>query len=264
MDFSHAVLLGTVQGLAEFLPVSSSGHLVVLQKFLGYTSPPLFFDIALHVGTLIAVVVFFSLRITQFLKALVQDLTQGNLQGEGVWSLYLLFVASLPAFFTGVCVSFIAEFVFNSFVVAGIGFFVTAVLLFWTTKPDKFKKSKQNLVDYFVVGLFQALAVFPGVSRSGSTIAGGLSRGFSREEAFEFSFLLSIPAIVGACVLEILKGAEGFDLSIFAIGTLVSGVVGFFALQLLKKAVINKKLYYFGFYCFALAVVCFGCVLVRK
>ncbi len=276
MTILAAVFLGTVQGLAEFLPISSSGHLVLAQKLLGFTKPPIFFDVALHIGTLIAVLIFFFPRITQIAADFADDLRRGDLKGKGVKFVVLLAAASVPAFVVGLGVSFFVDAVFNSFAVLGVGFLVTAALLFLsrqcscgpcarylsagTALPCRVhgyvNPATTGIARVFIIGLFQSLAVFPGVSRSGSTIVGGLFAGLSREQAFEFSFLLSIPAIVGAGVLEILKGAQGFDAPSFAVGMLVSGIVGWFALRLLKKAVVNKKLYYFGFYCLALAVLC--------
>ncbi len=261
MSIPTAAVLGLVQGLAEFLPISSSGHLVLAQKLLGFTSPPIFFDIALHIGTLIAVLIFFFPRILQILTDFANDLRRGNFQGEGVRFVLLLAAASIPAFVVGLGVSFFADSVFNSFAVLGAGFMVTAVLLFFTRWGGVWHKDNRScgrtvFSKFLKIGIFQSLAVFPGVSRSGSTIVGGLFAGLSRKESFQFSFLLSIPAIIGAAILELVKGAQGFDPPAFAVGMLVSGTVGWFALRLLKKAVVNKKLYYFGFYCFALSVVC--------
>lgn len=245
MSYPQVFVLSLVQGLTEFLPVSSSGHLVILQKLFGIVKPPIFFDIMVHLGTLGAI--FFYFR-EELLKALKQT---------RVWGLIIF--GTIPAGLAGLFLNKQIETLFNSLDLVGLALFVTAVLLFstkWIKKPTK-QMEKLSLTDAFVIGLFQALAILPGISRSGSTIVAGLWRKASQETAFRFSFYLVIPAILGALVLQIpgLIYSPSDYLGQGILGMVIAGVVGYGALKILENFLFQAKLWTFGIYCAILSLV---------
>ena len=247
MNFLQAIFLGIVQGLTEFLPISSSGHLVIFQKIFGFLEPPVAFDALVHFGTLVALVFFFWKDI----KSLV----------IGHWSLVIkLIVGTIPIVIVGFLLKEEIEIIFDSLLICGISFLITAVILFLTALVKNSKKSIKEISarDSIMIGLFQALAILPGVSRSGSTISAGLYQKIKKEDAFRFSFFLGMIAIFGAMVIQIpeisnFSGREAFN---GFLGFLFSAVVGFFALKALKKIVVQGKLHYFGIYCAVLGVAC--------
>jgi undecaprenyl-diphosphatase len=248
-----AVILAVVQGITEFLPISSSGHLVIFQSILGFKEPPVFYDILLHLGTLLAVVVYFR----QQLWLLLTDK-----KALGLWT--KLAVATLPAVAFGLFLESYLVTIFSSLVLVGISLIFTGGLLFSTCliPPKKKEGDRQgderekeiSLKDALFIGFFQALAIFPGVSRSGMTLSSGLWRGLSRRKAFSFAFLLAIPAILGAVIIEAKDDlSESLGWPAF-LGVLVAGGVGYISLKLLEKILRSKKLYLFGFYCLVLGI----------
>jgi undecaprenyl-diphosphatase len=250
MDITQSILLGIVQGLTEFLPVSSSGHLVLFQKLFGFQEAPIFFDTLVHFATLLAVVFYLRKEIWQILTNLKKNL---NL----IW---LLILGTLPAVVFALLFKDYIESTFNSLWMLSVGFFITAVLLFATKFIGSGKKDMQkiNWVDSLIIGILQAVAILPSISRSGATISSALYRDIKREDAFKFSFLLSIPAIAGAMVLQVfdfnpsnLNG--GFWPN--ALGFVMATIFGFFSLFLLEKIAQKGKLHYFAIYCFALGVI---------
>lgn len=245
------IILGLVQGLTEFLPISSSGHLVLGQELLGIHRPGIGLVVLLHLGTALAIVVYFwkdLYRYFDFKSPLNRNL------------LFLVVLGSIPAGFVGFFFSDAIERIFKSVGVISL-FFVLNGLFLLSTGFKKINVKKENSRDFtlgsirsFLVGCAQAIAVLPGISRSGSTIGLGLFLDVPPEEAFRFSFLLALPAILGAALLEAKKGE-------FIVGTndiiafFVSAVTGFFALVLLKRVVIGKKLPYFGIYTLLLGIL---------
>lgn len=242
MSYLLAIFLGVIQGLTEFLPVSSSGHLVLLQEFLGFSEPPIFFDVMVHLGTLLAVVLFFGgdlervLRVKRALRNIV--------------------VGTLPIVVVGLAIQPFVKIIFSSPPLVGASYLFTAVLLLWSKKFSGQKSFRElGNAQTLIVGLFQAVAILPGVSRSGATIVGGLSQNLSRDSAFKFSFYLSLPAILGAMVLQ-LKGLSAVNfLPQSFLGMMAATLVGYFALKILQKVLTSNKLYYFSFYCFLLGAV---------
>ncbi len=230
------IFLGVIQGLTEFFPVSSSGHLVLAQRYMGIDEGALFLDIWLHLGTLLAVFTFFHKDIRACLKD--RRFLMGVLIATSVTGTIAF---SLRGFF---------ESLFRSETAVGISLILTSLVLFST---GLFRERKKDLgpADAAFMGFAQGFAVAPGLSRSGLTVAALLSRGLPREEAFRFSFVASIPAIIGAFFWE----AKGASLSVsfsaleLGAGLLSAYTVGLLALQALKKIVMNGKLYLFGFYC---------------
>jgi undecaprenyl-diphosphatase len=253
MSVLEAVVLGAVQGLTEFLPVSSSGHLVLFQRILGISGPALFFDTLVHGGTLVAVFAVLWPEIWGILRRPVQPLTG-----------YLI-LGTLPAVAAALIFDERIKGAFESGAFLGFAFLITAVFLALAEILSKRagrlrQKEEMTWVDSLVIGVFQAAAVVPGISRSGSTLSASLVRGLNRDFAARFSFLLSIPAILGALVLQIkdLAGAEGAGGSTggiggigvlpLAAGTLSAAAVGFFAIRVMLKLVRERSLWGFAVY----------------
>ena len=248
MTWWQAIFLSIIQGLTEFLPISSSGHLAIFQKIFNLGTPVIF-DIFVHVGTLLAIIFFFRKELGKILKGLL-------IKEKAAWRIFwLLLVGSLPALLVGLFLEQYLELIFSSLKLIAFSFFFTGMLLI-STKFLKAKR-KKNLfsikwLDALVLGFFQAVAILPGVSRSGSTIVSGLWRNFKRETAFQYSFFLAIPAILGALVLQMpdLKNQTSLFLSQSVLGLLVAFGVGLFSLKILKKILLNFQFWFFGFYCF--------------
>jgi len=243
MRVSQAVFLGLVQGLTEFLPVSSSGHLVIGQKLLKLSHPPVLFDILVHCGTLLAIVFYFNKRLINFYK--------------NINNLKLIILGSIPAALLGLLLNDYLETTFNSLLLVGLSLLATAGLLFSTRLVKKTNKDKEQLKakDSFIIGCFQALALLPGISRSGSTIVSGLFRGLKKESAFLFSFYLGAPAMIGALILQVPNFSENSNqLGMGLIGLITAMFSGLLSLKLLEKVVIKGKLSYFGIYCLILGV----------
>jgi undecaprenyl-diphosphatase len=255
MSIFEAIILGAVQGLTEFLPVSSSGHLVLFQKIFGIEGEALFFDTMVHVGTLAAVFAVLWRDIWNILRRIIQPLTA-----------YLI-LATLPAVIAALVFKDHIEKAFASGSFLGFAFLVTSGILviaeFLSRRPGILKKQDDmNWLDALIVGVLQAAAIIPGVSRSGSTLSGALSRKLDRDFAARFSFLLSIPAILGALVLQIKEiaggqsGAEaGIGAAPIATGTVTAAIVGFFAVRLMLKIVKERSLIGFAVYTALLGVL---------
>lgn len=258
-----AMLLGLVQGVAEFLPVSSSGHLLLIQKMFGITEGAMFFTVMLHLATLIAVFIVYWPTLIELIKKPFQK-TVG-----------LLIVATVPAVLIAVLSKMIApvEAFFDAADAGqylGFGFLLTSLLLFISdhvhhTELDengekvekKGKKLKTMQVkDALIIGCMQGVGVLPGVSRSGSTISGALFAGLNRKTAADFSFLMSIPAIIGGAVFEIpdalATGLGGLHWTTLVAGMLVAGITGYFAIKMMINAIKKKKLLGFVIYTFVL------------
>jgi len=253
MFWWQVFFLSIVQGLTEFLPVSSSGHLVLFQKIFAL-EPPVLFDIFVHVGTLGAILFYFRKELRDLIKGIFKK------EKASLYFLILIIIGTIPAVIVGLLLEERVEVIFDSFKLVGIALLITSLLLFLTRLfKDKLKKEKMtssNWKDALFVGLFQALAILPGISRSGATISSGLFRGFKRDLAFKFSFFLAIPAIIGALILQIPDLASySTDLMTQAlIGMFIAGGVGYFALKILKKSLVGSRFWVFGVYCLLLGV----------
>ena len=267
MEPIQAIILGIVQGLTEFLPVSSSGHLVLFQNLFGFKEPELLFDISLHVGTLIAVCIVFFKEIRAILVALVRlpglIRIAGGLRpvfndNEDVRIALLIVVGSIPTAILGFLFHKISNQIFGAVWIVGVMLIVTGTLL-WLTRQLRSEGRpllQVSMKDALIVGVVQGLAVLPGISRSGSTISIALLLGVDREVSGRYSFLLSIPAILGALLL-------GFDSSIaetsisggmVLLGTFSAGIVGYAALKVLLHIIKQGQLYWFAPYCWLLGV----------
>ncbi len=248
IEIMNMLLLAVVQGFTEFLPVSSSGHLVLFQHFLGVREGDVFFDIILHVGTLGSILLVYRreiLRLFQFDRA-----ARGYLVS--------LSVGTLPAVIVGLLFKTRIEELFHNPQFAAGGLVVTAVVLFST----RFSRSSENLDDCWeprapdlrralLIGVAQAFAIMPGISRSGSTIAAALWTGLPRAEAARFSFLLSIPAVGGALVLHLMDGSavSHDEIGRLLLAGLTAFAIGLLAIRWTALAVVHAHFWKFGFYC---------------
>ncbi len=260
MGLIEAVLLGIVQGLTEFLPVSSSGHLVLLSSLLGVEEPTLVFDILLHFGTLVAVFIVFWSDIVSLVKGAWRIISQPNKwrrlaeDDPDARIVLSILLGTIPVVIVGFLLQDLVSKLFNAPVFAGYMLLITGTILFVSEKASKTQKApdKITLQDGFIIGLGQAVAILPGISRSGTTIAVGLLRGLRREEVAKFSFLLSIPAILGSQVLGVVELLATESITtpywIMAVGTLVSAITGFFAIKLLLQLVRKNRLLIFAYY----------------
>lgn len=258
MDIFQAVFLGLVQGVTEVLPISSSGHLVLVPWLWGFEDPGLSFDVALHIGTLVAIIVYFRkdwFKIAQGFFSGVKK--QSFKKADEKLSLYLA-LATIPGVLAGYFLNDLAETTFRSpYIVAFMLIFFGYVLIL-AERLDSQKKKLEDLTarSSLISGIAQAVAIIPGVSRSGITISAGMFQGFTREAAARFSFLISAPIILGAGVYEMKDMTPSeFTSDIFWAGLISSVVASFITVRFLMKFVKNHKLNIFAYYRFALAGV---------
>ena len=250
MSIIYAIILGIVQGITEFLPISSSGHLLLLEYLFGIEEGNLFFNVLLHLASLLAVIIVMRKEILELIKKPFSRKT------------YTLILACLCSVLVVIFLSGNMD-KFTAIGYLGFGFLFSSILLFLTFLMGKKKnipinKNQISYVDSIIIGITQGLATLPGVSRSGSTICSSLLLGNSREESVNFSFLLSIPIIVGALFFELLKGDFNQISNISAVSCIVgfvsSFIVALFGLKLMKKVLKNKSWLWFSIYLFVLAV----------
>lgn len=257
MTIQQALILGLLQGFTEFLPVSSSGHLVLGQKLLGFSEPPVVFDIIIHVGTLTAVLFFFRRILAKLVQETVICVGKGQLNRISPL-VSAVVVGTLPAIAVGLLLNNYLEQIFNSVGLVSVALVGTAGLLFSTTFIRKTTTTLERIswLDGLVIGILQALAILPGISRSGSTVVAGLWRKLDREAAFTFSFLLSIPAIIGAMALQVkdFSGSVNGQMLPTLVGFLAAAISGYTALVIFKKSVVQGKLAYFGIYCILVGI----------
>lgn len=252
----QAVVLGILQGLTEFLPVSSSGHLVLGQHLLGLKEPEMLFDVAVHMGTLIAVAAFFWRQLWTMLRGLWARDEDGE---RGRRLILLVFMGSLPTAAMGLLFRHDFESLFGSVTAVGVALIVTGALLMAThfAPPARRDIWRMGVWRALVIGLVQGIAITPGISRSGSTISAALLLGVDRRLAAEFSFVLSLPAILGALLLHVkdLGPEQAVAWPPLAIGAVAAGVTGILALKLLIGVVQRGGLHWFAFYCWLLGAV---------
>lgn len=275
MNLVEAIILGIIQGLTEFLPVSSSGHLVLLQQLFGLKEAELFFDVCVHLGTLAAVIVVFHREIKNIAMALLRLLTAAGKKDRALSAIQsdpelkmalLIVIGSIPTALLGLAFSGIADMLFSSVLIVGLMLILTGLLLWltrWTIKAARVPGiDRLNLKNAFLIGTVQGLAIIPGISRSGSTISIGLLLGIERETAARYSFLLSIPAILGAGLLSLRNGLTETDLSlnIPLVGAVTAAIVGYVALRALLQVVKKGGLHMFAPYCWivGLLAIIFG------
>lgn len=269
MSVTDAVLQGIIQGVTEFLPISSDGHLSIYQHFTGnYGENALIFTLVLHLGTLAAVFVTYRKEIWELIAevfSVLYDLFHRRLSAvrpsQTRCMVYMLIIATLPLFGFVLIKDFITSFAEDSdIIVEGLCFLFTAAMLFFASKCVKGRKEAKDMSvkDALTIGVFQGLAIMPGISRSGSTISSGLLLGYSKDFMVTFSFILSIPAILGACVLdipEIIAAGVVYSWPVIIAGLVSSAVVGFLAIKLIRYLVVNDKFIVFSYYTFIFGII---------
>ena len=265
MTIAQAVILGIVQGATEFLPVSSSGHLVIVPYILGFPNAPVIFDAMVHVATLFAVLIFFRKEFIDIILSFKSILTKEKINDEIKFNQKLglmLAVGTIPAALAGFFLEdFFTDF-FSKPVYAGFFLIVTGTFLIAIERiSEKFKDiDSLNINKSLIIGCAQAFAIFPGISRSGATIAAGMLCGLTRESATRFSFLLSAPIIAGAGGFSIKKAFfdgtwAGMDLTIILVGSFFAFVVAYLSIKFLIDFVKKHPLNIFAYYCYAVGLL---------
>ncbi|UCC33530.1 MAG: undecaprenyl-diphosphate phosphatase [Candidatus Bathyarchaeota archaeon] len=246
----ETLIQAIIQGITEWLPVSSSGHLVIAQEYLLREQPPILFDVALHIGTLCVVLIVFRREIARILKASFRLDFKSE---EGRLGLFIA-VGSVPTALIGYVFYDIFKSFFYNMLVVGVALVVNGVLLF----ISKCRRDSKRLdyLDSLLVGIAQGIAITPGISRSGLTIATGLLRQVEKKTAFTYSFLLSVPAVAGAALSESLHlhasnelVITGLGMATVLFGVVVSMIVGYVSLKLLQRLVMRERFHLFAYYC---------------
>lgn len=283
MTLSDSIIMGVIQGLAEFLPVSSSGHLALFKiLFKVETETGMLFDVLLHLGTLIAIFVAFYRDIFRMIKEGFSIIRDGILN-IGIFAfnvthgedkpyymvinnsyrkfVMLVIVSTIPTGIIGYMAADVVEAASGILLVPGICLIVTGILLLISDFLQDQGKTPKNITysNAFIIGICQGIATLPGLSRSGTTISACLISGFNRKFAVKYSFIMSIPAVLGAVVLEV-KDAAGIQLASgeivnYIVGTAVAAVVGYISIKTMLVVVKNKKFTYFAVYCFIIGIV---------
>lgn len=265
MTLLQSILLGIIQGLTEFLPVSSSAHLVLTPYLLGWdipTSDAFIFDVLVQVATLAGVFAYFWKDIVEIVRAVIVGLVQRKpFEHPSARLGWLIVLASIPAGVIGLLIKDMVEAAFSSPAATAALLLVTAALLVTAERIGSRKRSLEGITwqDALVIGFFQVISIFPGVSRSGSTIVGGMSRQLDRASAARFSFLMSIPIMLAAGGLATLDMLEipnlGSVLPVFIPGFIAAAVTGYLAIRWLLQYLTRRPLYGFAVYCTLLSVV---------
>jgi undecaprenyl-diphosphatase len=258
MDLLEALVLGVIQGITEWLPVSSSGHLVIGQEFLGLPAEEnLLFDLAVHLGTLASVCVYFRKELGRIVMALVSR--REGMTGEQLALRrlgLLILIATVPVALVGIALTDVIDAAFSLSLV-GLALIVNSAVLFLAERLRSSSTRKDiGTFDAAVVGLFQAAAIIPGISRSGSSISGGIFRGLERETAATFAFLISVPALLGAFLYGSVTlerfDADAATMTIGAVSAFLTGIV---SIEYLLRAVRARKLWAFSAYCAVLGAI---------
>ncbi len=264
MDVVVAVVLGIIQGLTEWLPVSSSGHLVIGQDLYGVENPILF-DTILHLGTMTSVLLFMRKRISTIARATFKAL-KGEIRladsPDATFGWHVI-LATLPIIFLGLLLESYVVGSFESVPFVAMALVITGAVLLFTAHMRGKARDPSNRTA-ISIGFAQAFALFPGISRSGMTISGGLYAGLTRQHAAEFSFLMAVPAILAAGLFQLVRAANGdtqIDPVPAAAGFLAALTVGYLTLKTLYRMVLADKFHYFAYYCFGLAAVLWASIL---
>ena len=270
MTLFQAFVLGLIQGLTEFIPVSSSGHLVLVPWALRWPSPGLAFDTMAHWGTLLAVLVYFWQDWVQVVRGFFKSLiargpwdtsASGRLADPNSRLAWWIIIGTIPAALLGFTLKDFVEGLFSSPTAAAAFLLVTALILLLSERLGRKQRDIVSLrwTDAFLVGLAQAAALAPGISRSGATIGAGMMRGLNRDTAARFSFLLATPAIVGAGLLQLLEllqvGSLSEQLPLLVTGFLVAAVSGYLCIKFLLSYLRTGRLYVFAVYCAAIGLI---------
>lgn len=270
LSYFMAIFLGLVQGIAEFLPISSSGHLSLLQYFFGVENVDhdnVFFSVLLHLGTLISVCIVYRKDIVEMIQeffkgigALFSPKLRTQEPGSARRLVMMVILGTLPLLVI-MPIKNVVEELYSNTVFIGLALIITGFVLYLSDQMAKGKKTERNMKvkDALIIGCGQAIAVVPGLSRSGSTIAVGMMCGLKRSFAVRFSFLLSLPAVLGANILSLADAAKaGIDVSLlpkYLIGMVVAGVAGYFAIRLVNGLAKKGKFGNFAFYCWIVGIL---------
>ncbi len=264
MDLIEALVLGILQGATEFLPVSSSGHLVLVPWLLNWEEPSLLFDVTVHLGTLLAVLIYFRRDWLTFARAGINALRHHSTEDPDTQLLLWLVLGSIPAALAGLLFESEFQAAFSDPPLVAALLLVTALLLFTSERLYSAERTLNDLNarDVLFIGLAQAVAILPGVSRSGSTIAAGIYRGLPRPAAARFSFLLAAPIVFGAWLKEMLDQLTshttiGHDMLMpLAVGFVAAALVGYTCIWFLLSLLQQRRLYGFAVYCAAFGTLC--------
>ena len=273
MDYLISILLGIVQGLTEFLPVSSSGHLVLASYFFGYEDPESAFEVILHFGSLLAVILYFRYDLYYLIKETVMNFfpffkyaflgLKRNVDKEKIQSpyySYFIIIASMPAAYVGLTYKDDIEALFDNPMVAIICLFFTGLIML-VSRFANYRGKKLGSLQSLLIGISQAIAILPGISRSGSTIVTGMFLGLKKEFVAKFSFIMSVPVIFGAFIMK-LNDLLTAEITIekwisYGVGAIAAAISGYFAIMLVMRSVEKGKFENFGYYCIAVSILSF-------
>jgi len=270
------ILLGLIQGITEFLPVSSSGHLVIAKYFLKLNLPGAAFEAFLHFGTVLAVIILFKKEIKELFTSLLQSIYK-LFKGEKLSSIlekdlnskfaWFLIISSVPAAIIGYSFSSYLEILFNKTLITSLMLFITGILLWFGNK--NYTEGNKNILeisykDAIFIGLAQAIAIIPGISRSGLTVLAGLQRNLDREFAAKYSFILSIPIILGATIFKVGElSALNIELSNLILSGFITLVSGYLAMKIFIRLLKSRKIYFFSYYLWILSISTVCIVLLK-
>ena len=260
MEIIKAIILGIIQGATEFLPVSSSGHLVLCSKIMNFQEQGVVFDVFVHLGTLAAVVLVFRKELLEMIKApflMIKGDRTPDVKSSFLWAIYVT-VGTIPIVIVGLLLNDHIDQIFDNELIVYCMLALTGFLMFFS----KFLKERAvslNCSRSVLIGIGQAMAIMPGLSRSGSTIFAGMALGLARETAARFAFIMSVPAILGAVILksgEMLQTTNSTNgLLVIGAGTIMSAVSGYFSIVLLLDIVKRNRLQWFGYYCLTISFI---------
>lgn len=264
----EAVLWGVLQGLTEFLPVSSSGHLVVVPWLLKLDPPGFTFDVLVHLATLLAILLFFRAELVMLVRGLIELIARRRADTPASRLAWLVIISSIPAVLVALLLDNLIESAFGSPAAVAVFLLVTGTVLYLAERGRGDRAmSEITTSDAGLIGLAQAAALIPGISRSGATMATGMARGLARPEAARYAFVMSIPVILGAAGMELIDLATESGLTgswgTLAIGMLAAFVSGYFAITVLFRFVQRHSLRAFSFYCWGLGLLTLVVFLVR-
>jgi undecaprenyl-diphosphatase len=273
MTIVQSIILGIIQGLTEFIPISSSAHLVITKYLLGWNIPnqeAFIFDVIIHLGTLIAVVIYFRKDIWKIIRAVVTGIIERRPFKDDSSRLgWIIILATIPAVVVGVLFKSQVEQAFSKPIYSAIFLLVTALFLVLAEIIGHRRRQIEamNWIDGLVIGLFQAVSLLPGISRSGSAITGGMIRDLDRQSSARFSFLLSIPAILGAALLTVIDLIKSHSLQVhistLVVGFVVSAIVGYLAIRWFISYLGKRSLYIFAIYCVVVSIVVITLTIVK-
>lgn len=270
MTIWNAIILGLVQGIAEFLPISSSGHLSVLQNLFHMSTAEdghMFFDVLLHLGTLISICIVYWHDIVAMFRETIcffgdmkKPAAERKQQLPAARMVLMIIIATLPLFVILPINDYVEQLYYHTFFI-GIAFALTGCLLFVSDRMPVGKRTEKNMriKDALIIGVCQAIATIPGLSRSGTTITAGMATGLNRDFAVKFSFMMSLPAVLGANILSLAKAAKaGIDVSLlpaYLIGMVVAMISGIFAIGLVKRITSKGRFGNFAYYCWGVGAL---------